>query len=532
MVEEVSRPPPARFGQVHVDTRYEHEGYTMYLPQQQVTDMKPEKIEQTPSGKCDEVAITYAEVFPPEDNKARFNDWPFALFFIVVLVGFTAVASLVLRSSTRAYLQDGSIRYQGSSIIGPSNTNHVLLPFITSIIALCFAGLGFILCQLFPAFFIYCGMIINLLTTFGIGLTFLLLNNWYAGVAFLALTLMGMWCYWSMRSRIPFSVFLLKTVGFAIKQMPQTLLVSLIGSLVGIVFSIVFSTTIVATYMEYGRVVCDVNGEDCSRSTLVGILLCLFFCGFYISEVIRNVIHSTVSGAFGCWYYTSGSRRKGPRPRWPVMGSLKRAMTRSFGSICFGSLIVSIIETLGQLLRFIREGLQFEGDLDGCGSVGLFAINIIISFLEFSVRYFNHYAYCFITLYGKPYLKAARETWHMMKDKGFDILINDNLINIALGQYSLFAGYMSALCGCLYLHITRSDYNILTDFNVSAVIISFFIALQLCNITNETVRSGVSTFLVTLGNDPELFHVNYPRRFEEIFGSYPHVLNKMDHQDV
>ncbi|CAR28019.1 hypothetical protein ZYGR_0N05070 [Zygosaccharomyces rouxii] len=528
MADEVSRPLPARFGRVHMDTRYEYEGHTMYPPQQEMTDTKQEKVEQTPSEKSNEIAITYEAVFPPDDEKARFNDWPFALLFFVVLIVFIAAASLVLRASVRDYLQMGSIRYQGSSNLGPSN--YVALLFLPSIIALCFAGLGFTLCQLFPAFFIYCGMIINLLTAFGIAVMFLVLKYWTAGAVFLVFTLIGVWCYWNMRSRVPFSVALLKTVVLAMRQMPQTLLVSLIGSLVGIVFSIIFSAAIVATYMEYGRKVCDINVDDCSRAKLIGLLVCVFFSGFYVGEVIRNVIHCTVSGVFGCWYYTSGSKNKGPK--WPAMGSLKRAMTRSFGSICFGSLIVSIIETLRQSLRLIRESLQLDSDLDGCGSVGFFAIDLIISFLDFLVRHFNHYAYCFIALYGKPYLKAAKETWHMMKYKGFDILINDNLINIALGLYSLFAGYMSALFAFLYLRFTRPDHNILTDFNVSVMAISFFIALQICNITNETIRSGVSTFLVTLGNDPELFKAKYPRRFEEIFGAYPNVLNKLDQRDV
>lgn len=525
MVGEFSRPPAALSGQVRIDPGHEHEGHTMCSPVQQVTDIKPGYVEQTSSEKCNESASSYEEVFPPEDNTARFNDWPFTIFFVLVLIGFTAVSSLVLRFFITDYSQSTS---SGS----PLNKNFAALPFISIIIALCFSNLNFTLCQFFPAFFIYCGMILNLLMALGMSITLLVLKHWYAGVASLTFTLAITWLYWNMRSRIPLSVALLKTVVLAIRQMPQTLLVSLFGSLAGISFFVIFAITIVATGVEYGKVFCDINREDCSRSKLIGIFVGIFFSGFYISEVIRNVIHCTISGTFVCWYYTFGSRNMRSRPKWPVMGSLKRAMTRSFGSICFGSLIISIIETLEQFLRLIRESLQFDGDLDGCVSVGLFIINLIISFLEFSVRYFNHYAYCFITLYGKPYLKAAKGTWYMMKDKGFDILINDNLINIALGQYSLFAGYMSALCACLYLHITRTDYNILKDFNVSAALLSFFIALQICNIANETIRSGVSTFLVILANDPELFQVNYPRRFEKIFGPYPQILKTFKHQDV
>jgi hypothetical protein len=34
-----------------------------------------------------------------------------------------------------------------------------------------------------------------------------------------------------------------------------------------------------------------------------------------------------------------------------------------------------------------------------------------------------------IALYGKPYIKAAKDTWNLFKDRGIDALVNDCLIN-------------------------------------------------------------------------------------------------------
>lgn len=34
-----------------------------------------------------------------------------------------------------------------------------------------------------------------------------------------------------------------------------------------------------------------------------------------------------------------------------------------------------------------------------------------------------------IAIYGKPYVKAARDTWNLFKDRGIDALVNDCLIN-------------------------------------------------------------------------------------------------------
>ena len=57
-------------------------------------------------------------------------------------------------------------------------------------------------------------------------------------------------------------------------------------------------------------------------------------------EVFVNVAFTTCCGVAAMWYFvpqnTSGV----------VKGALRRASTYSFGSICFGSLIVSILKTL------------------------------------------------------------------------------------------------------------------------------------------------------------------------------------------
>jgi hypothetical protein len=42
-------------------------------------------------------------------------------------------------------------------------------------------------------------------------------------------------------------------------------------------------------------------------------------------------------------------------PRNPTAAAAKRALTTSFGSICFGSLIVAVIQTVRTILRSLRS---------------------------------------------------------------------------------------------------------------------------------------------------------------------------------
>jgi hypothetical protein len=74
-------------------------------------------------------------------------------------------------------------------------------------------------------------------------------------------------------------------------------------------------------------------------------------------------------------------------PSHPTLGAFKRAMTYSFGSVCFGSLIVSIIQLLKQACSIAQQNEAMDGNIFSCI---LWAIaNCILSLVLWLVEYFN-----------------------------------------------------------------------------------------------------------------------------------------------
>lgn len=526
----------ATFGNVSGQTAVPG-GTTNTVPEYPSSPQRQYEFEQHPhydlSGTGEGAPITTFEEAFPQEKKSRFNDWPFAIFFMLTCCAFIVIASITLRAWSQNYSQTGHGIYNNVTT-GTMNTNSAILMVFSCVIALVLALLGIVLCRLYPKFFIIFGMIFSIISGLATAIMYLSLRYWSAGIVFLIFTLFTAFCFYTWRHRIPLAVAILKTVIDGMKACPQTLTVSICGSIVAGAFATLFSMVIVATYMKYdpepNNPGCSTSGGGCSHAKLVGLLVLVFFCGYYISEVIRNVIHSIVSGIYGCWYYMSKSDQG--MPKWPACGSFKRAMTSSFGSICFGSLIVSLIETFRQVLNLIRQGVVTGQNFGNFTQIIFWIIDAFIGFLQWMAKYFNHYAYSYIALYGKPYLRAAKETWYMIREKGIDALINDNLVNTALAFYSLFVSYIAALFAFLYLRFTSPSYNSTGDFNAPLIAFSFVIALQIANITCEVIRSGTATFFIALGNDPEVFQASYPERFDEIFKAYPQVLNKLRHQNV
>lgn len=459
-------------------------------------------------------------------EKPKYNDWPLAVFFWLTVGGFIAIAVITLRALKETYGFQGSSIYNSANTF-TLNTNTIILFGFIIVVGVVLSALIIVYARMAPRIFITTGLILNIILGLGTCIYYFVAHYYSAAVVFLVFTAFTAWCYWSCRSRIPFSATVLEITIDVMRRYPSTLITSLIGIIVSGLFSTLFSVVIVATYVKYdpklGNEGCDVSGGSCSQAKLIGILVFVFFAGYYISEVIKNVIHVTIAGIYGTWYYLSNSDQG--EPKHPALGAFKRAMTYCFGSICFGSLIVSLIQLLRQFVQILKQNAFGSGDY--CAGCGFLILDFIIGIFDWLVRYFNHYAYCYVALYGKSYIRSARDTFDLIRFKGMDALINDCFINTSLNLYSMFVGYLVALLAYLYLKLTAPEYNSSGTYYAPVVAFSFLISGQITRIALTVIESGVSTFFVALAKDPEVFQMTNRDRFDEVFRNYPQVLQKI-----
>ena len=151
---------------------------------------------------------------------------------------------------------------------------------------------------------------------------------------------------------------------------------------------------------------CDLRLQNghCSKAKFLGLLAFLFFLFYWTAEVIKGVVHVSIAGIFGSWYFRSNNHSQGFRN--PSRASMYLAMTKCFPSICLGALFLSIIETLRAfcfLLSPIRR-LYFQNCI-------IFAVvSVLRGFLwvlEVTLRFFNEHALSYVAIYGKAYVPAA-----------------------------------------------------------------------------------------------------------------------------
>lgn len=481
------------------------------------------------STKPNESGDTFEERF--KVSKPKWNDIPFTILFLMVLGGFIALAVITIRSyGITKWFQGGSI-YNSQNSFGLNTSTFILLIFVVSI-AVVLSIVYFALARIFTKAFIYVSFIFSIILGFATAIYYLAVGYYSAGIVFLIFAVFQLIFFWQARSRIPFAKLVLKIVIDATRACPSIYLVSFLGSLVALAFSVLFSIVLISCYTKFSpnenNPGCNVSGGGCSNGKLIGSLIYTVFAGFYISEVIKNVIHVTLSGTFGSWYYCYKSDQG--MPKWPALGSFKRAMTYSFGSISFGSLLVAIVNLIRYLLQAARNAQAQSGD-GGLGALFAMAclclVQCCMGIIEWMVTYFNHYAYTVVALYGKPYLPAAKDTWTIIRAKGIDALINDCLIDKVLTMGVLLIGYISGLFTYLYLKYTSPSYNSGGGFYPIVMGFGVVIAMQIANITVTAIRAGTATFFVALARDPEVFRMSYPSLYDELLRAYPAVREKL-----
>ncbi len=408
------------------------------------------------------------------------------------------------------------------------NTNTLILFVFVLMVAFVVSLAYFMAARAFTKQFIWITGILNCVMALGTAIYYLYRKQWGAGIVFLIFAIFAIFCFISWIPRIPFSVVMLQTCMDVAKHHHGVFVTSLLGGIVSVAFAAWFSVTLVAVYVAYepgnrgsnSNPACTGSGS-CSTAKVVGLVVFITFAGYWITEWIKNTIHTTVAGVYGSWYFCSG--KPGGMPRGATRGAFKRATTYSFGSIAFGSLIVAIINMLRQACSIAQQQSAQDGNI--IGTIMFCCLGCVIGLLDWAVTFINRYAFSHIALYGKPYVPAAKDTWKMIKDRGIDALVNDCLTGPVLTMGSLFVAYLCALLSYLYLEFTNPAYNSGRTFTPVVMAFAFLIGLQVCQIFLTPIGSGIDTIFVAMSWDPDVLVREHPDLYAKLVSVYPHVQN-------
>mmetsp|Transcript_4832 Transcript_4832/g.12426 ORF Transcript_4832/g.12426 Transcript_4832/m.12426 type:complete len:468 (+) Transcript_4832:198-1601(+) len=423
------------------------------------------------------------EVSERPASKTGCQDPIFAVLFYINIAAIVAVAAM----------------YGGDILTGGFTYSSYAAPIVmVGVISIGASLVGLFLLMACPELMIKAGLIFSLLVAFIFMVYSFMFQSILSGVLFAFFFLITI-CYVRLAwRRIPFAAINMLTAATAIKKNLGVSVFALLFTILEVVWIGLWTVALSGVVVNGGN--CDENGV-CMPN--YGILFLLFLSLFFAQQVFQNCVHVTVAGTVATWWIApseSGFCSKG------VCNSFIRTVTTSFGSICFGSLLVAILQALQQLANTARSN-------DNCAILAC-VFECILSCLASIMEYFNKWAFIYVGVYGFSYIESGKNVMQLFANRGWEAIIADDLVS---GAVTLLAILFALIIGGIAF--ASKDLPIfealVAEFGeensgIVAFFVGFLPSLMICSILLSLISSGVNTVIVMFADAPQEFQQNHP----------------------
>ena len=276
----------------------------------------------------------------------------------------------------------------------------------------------------------------------------------------------------------------------------------------------------------------DGDQDVCTLSTrgkFIALGMILSF--FWTDQVIKNIFRTTISGVIGTWWFDPVEARSSMSSgrssglfgccgcSTAIYDSWFRSGFYSFGSIAFGSLLVGLLKSLQWLVRCGRQKRDQQRRNRGIeGTDFLFCLlQFVVDKLEYFVEYINAFAFVYVGLYGYDYLTAGKQVSSLFKARGWEVIINDDLVARSLGLMSIFISFVTGIVALLLGFFLIGPLGSIQFF-----FLGLFLAHSSFSVLFGVVTSAVNTVVVCFAESPNQLKENghNPEHFRELAGAY------------
>ena len=365
------------------------------------------------NGHDESSVIVNAVILPPlqqpgrEIAKPKFHDvWAAVLFLINFAVVCATAVHVYMQSVT-----DGT----ESNIAQKFHLGGITVSDILTA-TLCAVAVPFAIGVLWLSVIInYAKTIIDSMLWFSVfcnaavAVMFLLGGQPIAFLLFALCAAVSLWYRFAVQSRVPFASCVLDIACSAIRpHYGSIMFLACVLCVFQVLWCAIWAVASIEGFSNIGRIQPD-DGQGTQIQypgrLIVFLLLLSLYWGLQVGFAI---IETTVSGVVACWWFQ-------PSRSHVVRGSVFRAMTYSFGSLCFGSLIVAVIMAARGLLRMLRgrnNNRRANNVVLACLYV---AMDYMLELIEAAIQYFNKYAFCYVAAYGNDFMSSGRSVMELFQ---------------------------------------------------------------------------------------------------------------------
>lgn len=324
-------------------------------------------------------------------------------------------------------------------------------------------------------------------------LTSFVVGAFAMGIAFLLVTLFVSYYTYRVWTRIPFAAANLVTAVTAVKANLGLAFYSYLSIFILFLWSFWWTIASMSTiYVEAG---CNAYG-NCDQEVNGGLVFAMLLSYYWTVQVIANVVHCSVAGTVGTWWYApheaNGCCSKGVRDAY------SRSITLNFGSICFASLVVALIQTIREMVHSMRD----NGD-----GFCICIAECLLACIESLVELFNRFALVYCAVHGQSFLQAGRSVMDLFRARGWTSIITDMMVDTVLSMMSVGVGLLIALLSV----IIGATFQVNGATLGTVLVLGFILGYAICAVLLSVVSSAVNTVIVCFAEAPNEFQQNHPQ---------------------
>jgi len=335
-------------------------------------------------------------------------------------------------------------------------------------------------------------------------------NNFFIpAIGILALAISA--CYtWVVWDRIPFAA---TNLSVALKGMRGTLDIPLLG-----VCNLVatFAWTICWICAFFGASDYLWNEEELSNDWMVVVVIFFFFSYYWTTQVIKGVSQATVAGIIGHWWNITDEEHL-PLCSGAFYSALLRTLSKGFGSICLGSLVLGPSLLMSRLWTFPRLAKPKIARLRN-PELSLpsheFDENAFNN--DVIARHINQWSYSYIGLYGYSFWDAGFKASELFQARGWTHVVSDHLILSSMSMSTVVIGVSTACLGVIVSEVDGYSFSAAHKPLTSAFLISLLVGYYLSSAFLSIIQGSVSAILVCYAVAPVDLHANHPLLSKEM----------------
>jgi len=324
-----------------------------------------------------------------------------------------------------------------------------------------------------------------------------------SGMNGLGVCMVCLFCYtsyvlYNLRSRVALAHSLIKVAGGVLESCPSVFVVNAclaVAKFGWLVFTGAAGWAILA--------------QTTHDTFWVGVALCLM--GYWGLEVLSNIVLVASYGTLGEWYY-----RGVPL----VAAPLARAGTVHFGSVCFGSLLVAMVETMHDVVDLMAKKGYFPQWAMCC-------VDRVIDGIKATFVYINKYGFVQVAVHDEAFFQASKRAHDFLKYKGLTALMNDSIVatlaHVGAVAGGLLAGVVPVLLQRQANHQDVGYVGLSGDQETALALSGFVLGSFVVYTLISPFPAFVTALLVCFAEHPEVLAERHPEEYRAMIAPWESV---------